>query len=151
MPISPIRPAPRTDVRRAVAPSADVRSDRAAPAAGAHAFVVGEDEGGQRLDRFLARAAEQRGLVLSRTRFKALIEAGQATVDGAAAREPAARVADGAAIALVVPAAEEAAIVGEDLALDIVFEDEHLLSSTSRQASSSTPRPATPPARWSTR
>jgi 23S rRNA pseudouridine1911/1915/1917 synthase len=97
------------------------------PADGAFAFIVGEGEGGERLDRFLAQAAVKRGLALSRTRLKALIEAGLATIDGAPAPDPAARVFDGVAIGLTVPAAEETAIVGEDVALDIVFEDEHLL------------------------
>ncbi|THD45557.1 MAG: RluA family pseudouridine synthase [Bradyrhizobium sp.] len=96
-------------------------------AAAAHRFVVGADEGGERLDRFLSRSAETRGLALSRTRLKALIEAGAANVGGAARRDPAAKVVAGATIDLFVPAAQETAIVGEDVALDIVFEDEHLL------------------------
>jgi 23S rRNA pseudouridine1911/1915/1917 synthase len=91
------------------------------------AFVVGEGEGGERLDRFLSQSAVKRGLALSRTRLKALIEAGQATVDGAPAPDPAVRVAEGVRVGLLVPAAEETAIVGEDITLDIVFEDEHLL------------------------
>ena len=97
--------------------------------AAAYQFVcaVGADEAGERLDRFLSLAAASRGLALSRTRLKALIEAGQVTVDGAEAREPAARVVEGACIALAVPPAEDAAIVGEDLPLTIMFEDEHLL------------------------
>ena len=37
---------------------------------------------GERLDRFLGRAAAERRLALSRTRLKALIEAGEVTVDG---------------------------------------------------------------------
>jgi 23S rRNA pseudouridine1911/1915/1917 synthase len=91
------------------------------------AFAVGEGETGDRLDRFLSQAAVARGLALSRTRLKALIEAGQVTVDGAEARDPAARVAEGAQITLAVPPAEETAIAGEDMSLTIVFEDEHLL------------------------
>ena len=91
------------------------------------AFAIGAGEGGERLDRFLSQAAAARGLALSRTRLKALIEAGQVTIDGAEARDPAARVAEGERIALAVPPAEDAAIAGEDLPLRIVFEDEHLL------------------------
>jgi 23S rRNA pseudouridine1911/1915/1917 synthase len=91
------------------------------------AFVVGKGEGGERLDRFLSRASEARGLALSRTRLKALIEAGNATIDGVAIHDPAARVAEDATIAVLAPAAAEAAIVGEDLALEVVFEDAHLL------------------------
>jgi 23S rRNA pseudouridine1911/1915/1917 synthase len=91
------------------------------------ACAVGVGEGGERLDRFLSQTAAARGLALSRTRLKALIEAGQVTVDGAEARDPAARVAEGERIALAVPPAEDAAIAGEDLPLKIVYEDEHLI------------------------
>src|SRR5208283_1575688 len=93
------------------------RETAAPPAAGMAdrlAFAIGAGEGGERLDRFLSQAAAARGLALSRTRLKALIEAGQVTIDGAEARDPAARVAEGAAIALAVPPAEDAAITGED-------------------------------------
>ena len=106
--------------REIAAPPAAATADRLA-------FAVGAGEGGERLDRFLSQAAAARGLALSRTRLKALIEAGQVTIDGAEARDPAARVAEGERIALAVPPAEDAAIAGEDLPLRIVFEDEHLL------------------------
>jgi 23S rRNA pseudouridine1911/1915/1917 synthase len=91
------------------------------------ACAVGADEAGERLDRFLSQAAAARGLALSRTRLKALIEAGRVTIDGAEARDPAVRVAAGERIALAVPPAEDTAIAGEDLPLRIVFEDAHLL------------------------
>ena len=97
--------------REIAAPPAAATADRLA-------FAVGAGEGGERLDRFLSQAAAARGLALSRTRLKALIEAGQVTIDGAEARDPAARVAEGARIALAVPPAEEAAIAGEDIPLD---------------------------------
>jgi 23S rRNA pseudouridine1911/1915/1917 synthase len=90
-------------------------------------FVVGAGEGGERLDRFLSQAAAALELALSRTRLKALIEAGQVTINGAEARDPAARVAAGGRIALTVPPAEDAAVGGEDLPLTIVFEDANLL------------------------
>ena len=105
----------------------EISAPPAVAAADRLAFAVGAGEGGERLDRFLSQAAAARGLALSRTRLKALIEAGQATIDGAEARDPAARVAEGERIALAVPPAEDAAIAGEDLPLTIVFEDEHLL------------------------
>ncbi len=90
-------------------------------------FVVGAGEAGERLDRFLAHAAEKRRLALSRTRLKALIEAGQVAVDRAEARDPAAKLSEGAKIVVVAPPAEESGLAGEDLPLDIVFEDEHLI------------------------
>jgi len=108
-------------------PNPETSASPTATAADRLACAVGAGEGGERLDRFLSQTAAARGLALSRTRLKALIEAGQVTVDGAEARDPAARVAEGAQIALAVPPAEDAAIVGEDLPLTIAFEDEHLL------------------------
>jgi 23S rRNA pseudouridine1911/1915/1917 synthase len=108
-------------------PIPEIATPPAAAAADQVACAVGPGEGGERLDRFLSQTAAARGLALSRTRLKALIEAGQVTVDGAEARDPAARVVEGERIALAVPPAEDAAIAGEDLPLTIVFEDEHLL------------------------
>jgi len=108
-------------------PNPEISAPPAISPADRLAFAVGDGENGERLDRFLSQAAVARGLALSRTRLKALIEAGQVTVDGAEARDPAARVAQGAQIALAVPPAEETAIAGEDMPLTIVFEDEHLL------------------------
>jgi 23S rRNA pseudouridine1911/1915/1917 synthase len=108
-------------------PNPEISAPPAISLADRVAFAVGDGETGERLDRFLSQAAVARGLALSRTRLKALIEAGQVTVDGAEARDPAARVAEGAQITLAVPPAEETAIAGEDMPLTIVFEDEHLL------------------------
>ena len=105
----------------------EISAPAKAAAADRFAFAVGAGEVGERLDRFLSQAAAARGLALSRTRLKALIEAGQATIDGAEARDPAARVAEGAAIVIAVPPAEDSAIAGEDMPLRIVFEDAHLL------------------------
>jgi 23S rRNA pseudouridine1911/1915/1917 synthase len=90
-------------------------------------FEVGAGEGGERLDRFLSRSAEERRLALSRTRLKALIEAGEVFVNGAVARDPAMKVGPGASIALASPVAEDSPLVGEDIALTIAFEDEHLV------------------------
>jgi len=98
-----------------------------AVAEGTIAFAVGEGEAGERLDRYLAHAAGERRLALSRTRLKALIEDGRVAVDGVAARDPAARLAAGASIVVDAPPAEDSGLVGEDAALDIVFEDAHLI------------------------
>jgi 23S rRNA pseudouridine1911/1915/1917 synthase len=90
-------------------------------------FEVGAGEGGERLDRFLSRSAEQRQIALSRTRLKALIEAGEVLVGGAVARDPAMKVSEGASIVVAAPAAEDSPLVGEDMPLKIAFEDEHLV------------------------
>jgi 23S rRNA pseudouridine1911/1915/1917 synthase len=85
--------------------------------------VIAPDEGGARLDRLLAvRLAE-----LSRSRHKALILAGQVAVDGATIRDPGYRVNAGATVVLDLPPATEAELVGENIPLKIVFEDDELL------------------------
>jgi 23S rRNA pseudouridine1911/1915/1917 synthase len=88
---------------------------------------VGAASAGERLDRFLGRAMVERRVALSRTRIKTLIEAGEVGVDGAQARDPSMRLAEGARIAFEAPRLEESSIVGEDLPLTVVHEDEHLI------------------------
>jgi 23S rRNA pseudouridine1911/1915/1917 synthase len=90
-------------------------------------FEVGAGQAGERLDRFLGHAAGERRLALSRTRLKALIEAGMVSVEGVETRDPAAKLTEGAKIVVVAPAAQEPQVAGEDLPLEIVFEDAHLI------------------------
>jgi len=97
------------------------------PAGEPLAFTVAPGAPGERLDRYLARAAAESDLALSRTRLKALIEAGEVAVNGAPLRDPAAKLSAGDRVALRVPAPEPSKLEGEDIALDIVFEDRHLL------------------------
>jgi 23S rRNA pseudouridine1911/1915/1917 synthase len=91
------------------------------------AFVVAEDEAGVRLDRFLALRAEIAAAHISRTRIKALIESGGVTVTGGVARDPSRRLGGGEEVALSVPPPAPAEPQGEEIALDIVYEDAHLL------------------------
>ncbi|MBV9287938.1 MAG: RluA family pseudouridine synthase [Hyphomicrobiales bacterium] len=95
--------------------------------AGIETFVVDETGTGERLDRFLSRSATERRLALSRTRIKALIEAGKIVVDGAVERSPSLRLAEGTRIAFEAPAPEEAPVAGEDLPLDVIYEDDWLI------------------------
>ena len=74
---------------------------------GPQVFDVDAAGAGERLDRFLGAAAAARSLALSRTRLKALIEAGEVTVDGSVARDPAMRLAEGARIAFEGPRAKD--------------------------------------------
>ncbi|HLW91232.1 MAG TPA: RluA family pseudouridine synthase [Roseiarcus sp.] len=90
-------------------------------------FDVKAGDAGERLDRYLGRAAAAAGLALSRTRLKALIEAGDVSLNGALARDPAQKVAAGDRIVVSPPAPEPSTLSGEDIPLDIVFEDDHLL------------------------
>jgi 23S rRNA pseudouridine1911/1915/1917 synthase len=76
-----------------------------------------------RLDRVLARAFED----LSRSRLQALVRTGHVHVDGETVRDPARKVAPGAALALALPAAAPAEPMGEDMALAVVYEDDDVI------------------------
>jgi 23S rRNA pseudouridine1911/1915/1917 synthase len=85
--------------------------------------TVAGDEGATRLDRVLAlRVAE-----LSRSRLKALILAGLVSIKGAPVRDPAYHVAAGDTITIDVPEAAAAEPAGEDITLDIVYEDDDII------------------------
>ena len=85
--------------------------------------LVGGDEGSTRLDRVLAVLCPE----LSRSRLKALILAGSVTAKGTPVRDPAYHVAKGDTITIDVPEAVAAEPKGEDIALDIVFEDDDII------------------------
>jgi 23S rRNA pseudouridine1911/1915/1917 synthase len=80
-------------------------------------------DAGQRLDRFLAG----RWPLLSRTRLQALLEAGAIERDGVLIAEGSARVKPGQTFVAHVPEPTPANPQPEDLALDILYEDEHVL------------------------
>ncbi|MEK8092092.1 RluA family pseudouridine synthase [Methylocystis sp. IM3] len=97
-------------------------------AAGARfAFTVAEGEAGARLDRYLAERPELVGAHLSRSRIKSLIEEGRVALRGAAMRDPAKKLALSDEIVLDVPPPEPAEPQAENIALNIVYEDAHLI------------------------
>ncbi len=81
------------------------------------------DEPGGRLDRVLAAHVGE----LSRTRLKALIEAGSVAVDGRTILDPSHRVNSGAAIVVDVPPAKPAKPLAEALPLNVVYEDDDII------------------------
>lgn len=86
--------------------------------------VIGADAEGWRLDRALAAALP----TLSRERIKALISSGQVQrADGAFLRDPAAKARGGDGFAVAVPNPTPAHNAAQDLNLEVVFEDEHLI------------------------
>ena len=85
--------------------------------------LVGGDEGSTRLDRVLAVLRPE----LSRSRLKALILAGSVTARGTPVRDPAYHVAKGDTITIDVPEAVAPEPKGEDIALDIVYEDNDII------------------------
>jgi 23S rRNA pseudouridine1911/1915/1917 synthase len=84
---------------------------------------VADDEAGTRLDRVLAAHIGE----LSRTRLKALIEAGAVTVDGRTIRDPGERVNSGATIEIDIPPADPAKPMPEPMPLSVVYEDDDII------------------------
>ena len=78
---------------------------------------------GWRLDRALATLLP----TYSRERLKALISSGQVTSEGALSRDPSAKVKEGSVYTVAVPAPAPAHNEAQDIPLEIVFEDDHLL------------------------
>lgn len=86
-------------------------------------IAIGAAEEGLRLDRAL-----QQGLTeLSRTRLKQLILDGRISQDGAVLRDPAQKVRSGQSFVVILPQPEEAEPAAQAMALDIRFEDAHLI------------------------
>ena len=85
--------------------------------------TIALDAAGWRLDRALAAAIP----TLSRERIKALISSGHVRGGKGLVRDPATKTLAGAAFEIDVPEPAPAHNVAQDIALDIVFEDDHLL------------------------
>jgi 23S rRNA pseudouridine1911/1915/1917 synthase len=85
--------------------------------------IVEGDEGSTRLDRVLAVRQPE----LSRSRLKALILAGSVTLKGTPVRDPAYHVMSGDTITIHVPEAAPPEPAGEDIALNIVYEDDDII------------------------
>src|SRR6202166_4384534 len=86
-------------------------------------IVVAAEEAGERLDRVLARHVVE----LSRSRLKALIEAGAVTLDGHTIRDANHRVNSGAAITVDVPPPEPAKPAAEAIPLRVIYEDDDII------------------------
>jgi 23S rRNA pseudouridine1911/1915/1917 synthase len=85
--------------------------------------AIGADEAGLRLDRVLAAHLAQ----LSRSRLKALIIAGHVTIAGRTIRDPAATVNSGDFVKVTLPPPEPAVPQGEEIPLNIVYEDDAII------------------------
>lgn len=79
-----------------------------------------------RLDKALSRDVPEVAH-LSRTRLARLIEEGAVAVNGAVIVEAKAKVAEGDMVEIAVPVAAQSHIGPQDIPLEIVFEDDHLL------------------------
>ena len=85
-----------------------------------------DEDAGARIDRYLASNLEA-PTPLSRTRLKALIQEGALSENGTVIGDPSQSVRAGATYSLAVPPVREAVPQGQDIPLDILFEDRHLI------------------------
>jgi len=76
-----------------------------------------------RFDKLVAEAFAD----ISRSRLKALIETGAVTVDGDVLMDASRKLQGSLTIRVVVPPAEDAEPKGEDIPLDVVYEDDQLI------------------------
>jgi 23S rRNA pseudouridine1911/1915/1917 synthase len=84
---------------------------------------IPQDMADWRLDRALAALVP----TLSRERIKALISSGQVAGEASLARDPSAKAKAGLTFTLTVPAPRAAHNEAQDIPLEIIFEDDHLL------------------------
>ena len=80
------------------------------------------DRDGERLDAALARLVPE----LSRSAAQRLIEQGAVTLDGKSVKKNGKSVC-GAELVLVLPEVRETAVTAEDIALDVVYEDDDVI------------------------
>ena len=85
-------------------------------------FVIAGDHSGERLDKYLSDQVEN----LSRSAASRLIEDGKVTVGEKAVKKNY-KLADGDRITVLIDDPKPVDITPEDIPLDIVYEDEHLL------------------------
>ena len=105
-------------------------------------FVIGEAPP-SRLDKALARDVPVEAS-LSRTRLARLIDAGAVEVGGQVMTDPKFGVSAGAVVSVHVEEAAESHIQPEDIPLDIVFEDDHLIVVNKPAGMVVHPAPGTP-------
>lgn len=84
---------------------------------------ISEEQSGTRMDKAMASTIDD----LSRSRIKALIEAGDVTVNGIVEQDVSQKVTTGDVISCLVPEAETAEPEPENIPLDIIYEDDDLL------------------------
>jgi 23S rRNA pseudouridine1911/1915/1917 synthase len=87
------------------------------------AVAIAAEDAGMRLDRALQRQLPE----LSRSRLKQLILEGHVESGGRVLRDPAQRAAAGAGIVVLLPEPGDAEPAAQPIALDIRFEDAHLI------------------------
>ncbi len=102
---------------------ADFEGDLTADPLAPIELELSKSDCGERLDKVVARLVPQ----FSRGRLQSWIEEGHVTVDGKPAKVRATVYGDEKILVIPQPAPEDVAFAPEDVALDVVFEDDNLL------------------------
>jgi 23S rRNA pseudouridine1911/1915/1917 synthase len=92
--------------------------------AGSAVFEAGPDAAGARLDQWLT---QKLGTDFSRSRLQALIRQGAVTVGGKPVADPGRKLKAGETVGVELPEPEPAEPMGENIALDILYEDSELI------------------------
>ena len=93
-----------------------------APPAGVTLHVTAE-QAGARLDKALALLAGE----ISRARLQQIVKDGGVSLNGTVTTDGSRKVVEGDELALVMPTARPPDPVGQDIPLDVVYEDDHLI------------------------
>ena len=88
-----------------------------------YTIIASENDSGSRLDNFLVKNMQE----LSRSRLQDLIAQGCVTCNGTVVDNSSAKVKIGQQYGVTIPEIVASHILPQDIALDIVYEDEHLL------------------------
>ncbi|MBO5334598.1 MAG: RluA family pseudouridine synthase, partial [Clostridia bacterium] len=81
------------------------------------------EENYKRLDVFLSEQTDE----VTRSRLKKLIEEGHVSVNGVTVTKAGESVKAGDSVTLVIPEAAEYSVQPENIPIDIVYEDEHII------------------------
>ncbi|HOW42558.1 MAG TPA: RluA family pseudouridine synthase [Candidatus Omnitrophota bacterium] len=92
-----------------------------------HTIAVGPQDDQKRLDILLATFVATRKLGCSRTALQSMIKDGAVTVDGAAATKPHLRLKTGQVVELLLQEKKERILKGEDIPLEVIFEDDDVI------------------------
>ena len=87
---------------------------------------IPQEQAGMRIDKGLSEGSSLEGMDLSRSRIQRLLQDGMILVNDRPVR-PSYRLQAGDVVCVQIPAIRPAAIVPEDIPLDILYEDAHLL------------------------
>ncbi|NBX02828.1 MAG: RluA family pseudouridine synthase [Alphaproteobacteria bacterium] len=88
-----------------------------------YTITAESNDAGERLDKWLTSRVPE----LSRSRVQALMEQGHITCDGATIVDSAAKVKPSQAFTITIPELLPSYITAQEMPLDIIYEDEHLL------------------------